>query len=77
MRLSAPVVIMSGGVRQHSYGIEVEEIDFDEVKELDGEACIRYCVNALASLTIDEAADTVTDLLDRIDMVLTETIPQG
>jgi len=67
MKLSAPVAIMRGGVKQGSFGGEVAEIDFDEVQGLAGTDRILYCVHALSSLTIDEAADVVIDLVDAIE----------
>ena len=67
MKLSTPVSIMRGGVRQGTFGGETNEIDFDEVAGLVGTDRILYCVHSLASLTIDEATDVVIDLVDAIE----------
>lgn len=69
MKPPAPVVIMSGGLKQTQFG-EVNEIDFDEVNELEGDELIRYCAHALSYLCIDGASDIVIDLLDAIEGAL-------
>jgi hypothetical protein len=67
---SAPVVIMSGGVRQGIIGYEVNEIDFDEVEALTGKACVLYCAHALSYLAVDEAAEITGELLARLETEL-------
>lgn len=71
MTLPAPVVIMSGGIRQNTFG-EVHEIDLDEVKALEGDELILYCTHALSYLCIDSASEVVISLVEAIERGLAD-----